>query len=53
MRAILLNDAQADFEEIFDYLEGVQLGLGRRLYAEILHAMDRIEMFPRSYAKVY
>ena len=53
MRAILLDDAQRDFEEIYDYLENVTPGAGRKLYRELQKVIDRIEYFPRSYALAY
>ena len=53
MKVILLDDAQGDFDSLYNYLEVTEPGLGDRLYQETLDAIDRIEFFPRSYARVY
>lgn len=53
MKAILLDDAERDFEKIYDYLENATPTAGWKFYRELLYTIDRIERFPRSYAVAY
>ena len=51
IRALMLDQALSDFEEIVDFLESAEPGLGHRFSQEVLRATDRIERFPRLYAR--
>lgn len=51
MRAIMLDQAQEDFAEIVDFLESRESGLGDKFHRQVLRGIDRIETFPRMYAK--
>jgi hypothetical protein len=53
MRAVLLDEAERDFERIDDYHEGVQVSLGDRFLDELMKALDLLESFPRLYALAY
>jgi plasmid stabilization system protein ParE len=49
MRAVLLDQALQDFDDVFDYLEGQETGLGLRFHREYRRVLDLIERFPRLY----
>lgn len=53
MTVIILDGAEAEIEEIFDFLEARRRGLGYKFLTELEEALDRIQASPRSFPKSY
>ena len=47
---VLRDEAQAEFDEAFDYYEGQRAGLGVDFAARVQHVFDRISAHPRMHA---
>lgn len=50
---ILSPDAEADFEEAYDYYEGQQAGLGARFEAAVRTVTGRLSVAPLAHARVF
>jgi plasmid stabilization system protein ParE len=50
---VLRDEAQAEFDEAFDYYEGKQAGLGVNFVARIQQVFDRIAANPKLHAVVF
>jgi len=50
---IIRPEAQADIETIYDALEEVQTGLGRRFLGRVREVLERVESMPELYGVVW
>jgi plasmid stabilization system protein ParE len=50
---VLRDEAQAEFDEAFDYYEGQQPGLGVDFAARVQQVFDRISATPQMHAVVF
>jgi plasmid stabilization system protein ParE len=46
---VLLEPAETDLEQAFDYYEGIRAGLGADFVEEFRRAIDRILAYPRAW----
>lgn len=51
MRIDITRGARSDLEEIHDQLEAQREGLGKTMVLRFQQSLERIEQFPRRYAK--
>jgi plasmid stabilization system protein ParE len=50
---VLRDEAQAEFDEAFDYYEGKKQGLGVAFAERVQEVFDRISAHPKLHAEVY
>ncbi len=50
---ILRPAAEADVKEIYDYLEQIRAGLGKKFISRLREVLERIESFPELYGVVW
>ncbi len=50
---ILRAEAEAEFDEAFDFYDGRQVGLGTEFVAEVQKAFDRLAANPRMHQEVF
>jgi len=52
VKIVILDPAETDLIELFDFYEARRAGLGDKFIIDFLKCLERIEQFPRQFAVI-